>query len=84
MTYNGHRNYNYWNVSLWIGNDEGLYNLARHCVRNNKPRKLAAKAFIEALVESGWEYHAPNGAITTPDGAPWTVDAVVSGMRELD
>jgi hypothetical protein len=29
--YNGCKNYQTWNVQLWIANDEGLYNLARGC-----------------------------------------------------
>ena len=29
MAYNGWENYETWNVALWIGNDEGLYSIAK-------------------------------------------------------
>lgn len=27
-SYNGHESWDHWNVSLWFGNDEGLYHMA--------------------------------------------------------
>ena len=30
--YNGWADWTTWNCALWIGNDQGLYNMARNCV----------------------------------------------------
>lgn len=74
-TYNGHKNWNYWNVSLWIGNDEGLYNMARDYVRHCKTRDIAAREFVRAINECGFT--------KTPDGARYTVSAVREAMIGL-
>lgn len=31
-SYNGWKNYKTWNIALWIGNDEFLYNEAKNCI----------------------------------------------------
>ena len=57
---NGHRSWNAWNVALWIGNDEGLYNLALECLRFYKnDLDLAACMFVEAV---GLGSKTPDGA----------------------
>lgn len=58
MKYNGHLNYETWNVSLWIGNDEGLYAVAKHA--------RSYKRFIEAIRE----FEGPIG-VETPDHVAW-------------
>lgn len=84
MSYNGHPSRNYWNVALWIGNDEGLYRLALDCIRHAKGRKAAAESFVETLNETGYKHRDRYGALVTPDGAPFTVNAVLHGMRGLE
>jgi hypothetical protein len=71
--YNGHKNWNYWNVSLWIGNDEGLYNLAREAIRATKNRQEAVEYFIGAILFE-------TGTLKTPDGATYTKSAVRAAM----
>lgn len=76
-TYNGHRNWNHWNVSLWINNDESLYNMARSYVRSSRysTKEAAAKAMLQDLNDSG--------ITKTPDGAPYSVSTIAAAMREL-
>ena len=53
--YNGWTNYETWNVGLWLGNDEGLYEVAR--------RALDFDHLIEMLNSYGSEF--------TGDGVRW-------------
>ena len=59
-TYNGWANYETWNVALWLGNDEGLYNL---CEEYDNYKELA-----DCLKEMG--------SYETPDGVAWTDSAL--------
>lgn len=59
--YNSHPSHAAWNVSLWINNDEGLYNLARSCIRCAATKDDAADAFLSEV-----------GTECTPDGVRWT------------
>lgn len=67
--YNGHKNYNAWNVSLWLNNDEGLYNLMRRCLKFSN-KDIAAKKLLSYLPEK------------TPDGVKYTYTNVRLAMRE--
>lgn len=76
MSYNGHKNWNHWNVSLWINNDEGLYNLARDCIRHHRgDRNTAAESMLGALHDLG--------ITKTPDGAPYSKTTVLAAMRGM-
>jgi hypothetical protein len=57
-TYNGWKNYETWNVSLWVQNDESMYNLARSCGR----RFMGWDILAEMLAAVNPE---------TPDGVRW-------------
>lgn len=54
--YNGHKNYETWNVCLWISNDEYLYNTSMKCACYDE--------FIEIMRE--------DNMLETPDGVSWT------------
>ena len=51
--YSGYENWETWNVSLWLSNDEGLYNQTIELMALNPPRHSEAKAYFadEASLE---------------------------------
>jgi len=68
--YNGWKNYETWNVALWIGNNEGYYNIAK------KTRDYTYFLFAieqEYHLQPSWHCLLPEGAIAnkTPDGVSW-------------
>lgn len=74
-TYNGHKNWAYWNVALWIANDEGLYRFAKDCLRSHRNRRDAARAFVQDM--NDW------GDGKTHDGARYTIASVYAAMEDL-
>jgi hypothetical protein len=73
--YNGHRNWDYWNVSLWINNDERLYRQALGCVRHTRTKTEAAQWMLNEL------NHA--GITETRDGALYTLNRIRAAMVEM-
>jgi hypothetical protein len=78
--YNGWKNYDTWNVSLWINNDEGLYGGAVDFMENENPDpQNPYRAFV---ISCGLE------AQKTPDDVAYMADsldyeALNDMMREL-
>ena len=72
MSYNGHKNWNMWNVSLWINNDEGLYDLARDYVKRTRTKDIAASEMAKHLRGQ-----------KTPDGANYSKTAIRAAMVEM-
>jgi hypothetical protein len=60
--YNGHRSWNAWNVSLWLNNDEGLYNLCMEALKECGSVKKATYRVLNYLEGE----RTPDGAIYTP------------------
>ena len=72
-TYNGYKNWNTWNVSLWVNNDEYFYRYALDLVKRYGESRAAAKLYKEYKGQR------------TPDGARYTLigfKAALVGMEE--
>jgi hypothetical protein len=68
-SYNGHRSWNAWNVSLWISNDETIYKTANEFVRKHGKEK-AARHLFRIL-----------GGSKTPDGATYNHRSIRDALR---
>ena len=73
-SYNGHKNWNHWNVSLWLYNDETFYRLINRQIRRSWSLDDATNKIINELQE--WEINK------TPDGAKFSKSAVRAAIRE--
>mgnify|MGYP000633231482 CR=1 FL=1 len=73
MKYQGHESWTAWNVSLWISNDEGLYTLARRCIRRAANKEEAASIMLHELQDTGL-FH-------TPDGARYSKNSIRKALR---
>ena len=67
-TFNGWANWETWNVSLWIQNDEGLYNEARRLARFGRTYQDLVNVLREC------------GSKETPDGCRWD-DPAIDGLE---
>jgi len=73
-TFNGHKNWNHWNVSLWLNNDEGLYRTARELKRRHGSAG-GAVAMLDELSDMG--------ITKTPDDAPYSVTTIRAAMGDM-
>lgn len=76
MAYNGHKNWQQWNVSLWINNDYGLYMIACDLVRSSRTKADAACRMKQLLKQAG--------ITKTPDGAKYTSTSIRAAMVGIE
>ena len=69
--YNGWKNHATWNVALWIGGDQGLYEFAKECESYND--------FVEQLREVSGDSSI---GYQTPDRVAWNDSGI--DIAELD
>jgi len=72
MAYNGYKDWDHWNVSLWINNDETIYGAAYIMVASMGAKKAAG---VLSKTLSGTK---------TPDGAKYTYNNIYSTLLDME
>ena len=70
--YQGHKNYNHWNVSLYLFNEYPLYKMMCREVRIARNRDHAARAILKQLPSH------------TPDGVEYTFTTVRAALTHWE
>jgi hypothetical protein len=79
-TYNGWANYETWNASLWIQNDEFLYNTAKACVIYREGLETPWDKFVRCMMEG----QIGSFLGKTGDGVAWNDPAIdADEMNEM-
>ena len=79
-TYNGWANYETWNASLWIGNDEFLYNTAKACVTYRDGLETPWDKFVRCMTDG----QIGRMLGKTEDGVAWDDPAIdADEMNEM-
>jgi hypothetical protein len=80
--YNGHRSWNAWNVSLWINNDESLYNYALGCISGAKAKTI--RQTKTAILDRATRIFMRDfRGSKTPDGASYNCKSVKDALDGL-
>lgn len=77
-TFNGYSTYETWNASLYVLNDEFLYNTAKACVEFCAEGDTPWTKFVRCMMEG--QIGRCLGA--TPDGVAWNDEAIDTRQME--
>lgn len=81
--FNGHKNWNHWNVSLWINNDETLYKAALHFRRHYRHAHGQGRTGAERAAREMLRWLKDQNITHTPDGAPYSYTTIRAAMRGM-
>ena len=74
-TYNGHKSWDHWNVSLWIFNDYGLYSWAGEKLKEWRDPLAASSALFDEM--------QAHGITETPDGAKFSIETINAALEDF-